>query len=59
MAVTNPVPRSQPCPECVGGRVAIDRCEKCGHSGRVYIVKGQIYPDTREGYEAAEKAFGP
>lgn len=51
------VPRPSKCPQCKGGRVGMDECEKCAGSGTVFMVKGKYYPDTREGYDAAERSL--
>lgn len=47
------VPRPSDCPACRGGRVGLDLCEPCGGTGRVFQVKGQTFPDTRKGFDAA------
>lgn len=51
------VPRPRACPECKGGTKGMDVCEKCAGSGTVFLVNGRYYPDTREGYDQAERAL--
>jgi hypothetical protein len=52
------VPRPSPCPECKG-RVGMDYCKTCENTGTVFRVSGKTYPDTREGYNQAERALDP
>jgi hypothetical protein len=51
------VPRPSKCPECKGGTKGMDVCEKCAGTGTVFLVSGRYYPDTRQGYDAAERAL--
>ena len=53
------VPRPVPCPACKHGRVGMDCCKTCEGTGTVYKVRGKLFPDTREGYERAEREFLP
>lgn len=49
------VPRPKPCPDCKGGRIGMDDCERCAGTGTVLVANGKMFPDTREGYDAAGK----
>lgn len=51
------VPRPSQCPDCMGGHIGMDQCDKCEGTGVVFKVKNATYPDTRKGYEDAEKAL--
>lgn len=47
-------PRPYACPDCRGGRVGMTDCQTCAQTGVVFKVNGRTFPDTREGYIAAE-----
>lgn len=49
------VPRPAACPDCNGGRVSMAECEKCAGTGTIFRVKGEIFPDTKDGYDQAER----
>lgn len=49
------VPRPSQCPDCKGGTVGMAMCLTCAGSGTIFKVNDTIFPDTREGYDAAEK----
>ena len=51
------VPRPSKCTDCKGGTKGMDVCETCKGSGTIFRVNGSIFPDTREGYDAAERAL--
>jgi hypothetical protein len=51
------VPRPSKCTECKGGTKGMDVCETCKGSGTIFRVNGTVFPDTRDGYEAAERAL--
>lgn len=51
------VPRPSACPDCKSGRLGLDECLTCAGTGTIYKVDGKTYPDTKEGYEAAQKAL--
>jgi hypothetical protein len=51
------VPRPSKCPDCNGQ--CLPGCEKCAGTGAIFKVgkvgSQKTWPDTREGYDAAEK----
>jgi hypothetical protein len=49
------VPRPSKCGDCRDGMVGMDMCERCAGTGTVFKVNGKLFPDTRDGYERAEK----
>jgi hypothetical protein len=55
--MTEPTPSG--CGHCdfMTGRRGMDRCRWCDGTGSVFRVKGRIYQNTKEGYEAAVAAL--
>jgi DnaJ-class molecular chaperone len=51
------VPRPSKCTECKGGTKGMDVCETCAGTGTVFKVGTKTWPDTREGYDQAERAL--
>lgn len=51
------VPRPSKCPDCKGGRVGMNECEKCAGTGTVFKVGYKFFPDTKDGYIQAERAL--
>jgi hypothetical protein len=48
------VPRPSQCPDCRGGRIGMDDCDRCAGTGTVFHINGKYFPDTAQGYKAAE-----
>lgn len=53
------VPRPSPCPECKGGRIDMKRCETCQETGTIFKVGSKTFPDTRDGYDQAQRELDP
>lgn len=51
------VPKPSQCPECKGGRNGMDYCDTCEGTGTIFKVNGKTFPDTKKGYDEAQKAL--
>jgi hypothetical protein len=51
-------PKPSTCPICFGmGYRGMDRCNRCGMTGSVFVVGDERFPNTKEGYEQARKTL--
>lgn len=51
-------PKPSTCRVCSGmGYRGMDRCNWCDTTGSVFVVAGERFPNTEEGYRAAKRAL--